>query len=281
MSRNIDEYWQCQTCFRHFPSDKELRQHIEAFQSRTQHLSSHLQRLFSQIQVLFAEIQECSAHSSPKLSNEEDCGASDTSSAADLDNDGGDGHEKLFCVHEECDGKPKTSFKTWKDLVRHYTIHVQCRETCGFCGIDIDRARKYVTHFDSCKSRKEGERSHQFLSKEKNAIERRRTLRDRASKELELKRFTIANTSDDAVSPQETNSRKRAREVADADPEHLHQYRKQRTAEETGGDATVMINSDTSYQAPRIEDAARGICLSYFSRCLANVSYRNRSTCSF
>jgi len=91
----------------------------------------------------------------------------------------------------------------------------------------------------------------------------------------------IANTSDDAVSPQETNSRKRAREVADADPENLRQCRKWRTAEEADGDAAVAISSDTSYQAPRVEDVARGIGLSYFSRCLANVSYRNSNACLF
>jgi hypothetical protein len=32
MSWNLDEHWQCQTCSQHFPSDKELRQHVEAFQ---------------------------------------------------------------------------------------------------------------------------------------------------------------------------------------------------------------------------------------------------------
>jgi hypothetical protein len=34
MPRNLDEHWQCQTCFQYFPSDKELREHIEAFQVR-------------------------------------------------------------------------------------------------------------------------------------------------------------------------------------------------------------------------------------------------------
>ncbi|KAH7363939.1 hypothetical protein BKA65DRAFT_545852 [Rhexocercosporidium sp. MPI-PUGE-AT-0058] len=285
MSRNFDEHWQCQTCFRHFSSDKELRQHIEAFQSRTQHLSSRLERLLSRMQDLIAEIQECSAHSSPKLSDEEDYGPSDASSPSSTDNlvnDGGDGHEngheKLFCEHEECDGKPKTSFKTWKDLVRHYTIHVQCQESCGFCGIEIDRVRRYVTHFDSCKTRKEGERSHQFLLKERTAIQRRRILREKASEELKLKRLTIDNTSDDAVSPQETNSRKRAMEVADADPEYLHQSRKRRTAGETGGDATVAINPDMSYQATRIEDAARVVAPAHFETDVLIPTHLDKST---
>ena len=115
----------------------------------------------------------------------------------------------------------------------------------------------YVTHFDSCQKRKESERSPEFLSKESNAIERRRTLRERTHKKLKLKRSTIANTIDGAVSPQKTSSIKRAREVAEADSEYLHQYQKQRTAEDTGEDTTVVINSDTSYQAR--EDTARGI----------------------
>jgi hypothetical protein len=92
------------------------------------------------VQDLFAEIQECSAHSCPKLSDEKDCRASAPASASasedededddedddadNLANDNGDGHKKLLCLHEECSGKLKTSFKTWKDLVRHYTIRI-------------------------------------------------------------------------------------------------------------------------------------------------------------
>jgi len=36
MPGNLVEHWQCQTCFQHFPSDKELREHIEAFQVRNE-----------------------------------------------------------------------------------------------------------------------------------------------------------------------------------------------------------------------------------------------------
>jgi hypothetical protein len=36
MPRNLDEHWQCQTCFHHFPSDEELHEHIEAFQVRNE-----------------------------------------------------------------------------------------------------------------------------------------------------------------------------------------------------------------------------------------------------
>jgi hypothetical protein len=118
--------------------------------------------------------------------------------------------------------------------------------------------RKYVTHFDSCKARKEGEQSDEFLSKERSAIERRRILREEASKELRLKRSTIANTSDDAASSQETSSRKRARERADTDPENLHQRQKRRIAKEDGIDAAVAISSDSSREAPSPEDVARG-----------------------
>jgi hypothetical protein len=32
MPQNLLEHWQCQTCFQHFPSDKELHEHIDAFQ---------------------------------------------------------------------------------------------------------------------------------------------------------------------------------------------------------------------------------------------------------
>jgi hypothetical protein len=88
-----------------------------------QHLQSRVQHLLSRVQYLFAEIQECSVHSGPKLSDEEDCGPDDDDDDADnLVNDDGDGYEKLLCPYEECDGTPKTSFRTWKDLVRHYTI---------------------------------------------------------------------------------------------------------------------------------------------------------------
>ena len=32
MPLNPSEHWQCQTCFHYFPSEEELREHIEAFQ---------------------------------------------------------------------------------------------------------------------------------------------------------------------------------------------------------------------------------------------------------
>lgn len=118
--------------------------------------------------------------------------------------------------------------------------------------------RKYVTHFDSCKARKEGERSDEFLSKERNAIERRRILREEASKELTLKRSTIANTLDDAALSQETSSRKRARERADTDLENLHQRQKRRIAKEDSIDAAVAISSDLYHDAPGPEDVAGG-----------------------
>lgn len=77
---------------------------------------------------MFAEIQECPAFSSPKLSDEEDYEVSDASSPSfsvdNLVNNGGDGHEKLFCEHKECNSKSKTSFKTWKNFVRYYTIRI-------------------------------------------------------------------------------------------------------------------------------------------------------------
>jgi hypothetical protein len=95
------------------------------------------------VQDLWAEIQECSAHSCPKLPNEKDCEASASASASNedededededddedddadnLNNDDGGGYKKLLCLHEECSGKPKTSFRTWKDLVRHYSIRI-------------------------------------------------------------------------------------------------------------------------------------------------------------
>jgi hypothetical protein len=100
--------------------------------------------LLSRVQDLFAEIQECSTHSCPKLSDEKDCGASASASASDEDEDDdedndddadnltnnhGDGHKNLLCLHEECGGKPKTSFKTWKGLVRHYTIRISLLST--------------------------------------------------------------------------------------------------------------------------------------------------------
>lgn len=80
-------------------------------------------------------------------------------------------------------------------------------------------------------------------------------LRNRAAQELRLKTPARANTSDNAVSLQETKSRKREREVADS--ENLYQSRQRRTEEEDGG-ATVAISSGSSYQAPGTEDVATG-----------------------
>ena len=36
MPLNPGEHWQCQTCFHYFPSEEELREHIEAFQVRNE-----------------------------------------------------------------------------------------------------------------------------------------------------------------------------------------------------------------------------------------------------
>jgi hypothetical protein len=74
-------------------------------------------------------------------------------------------------------------FKThgiWRGLTDQFT-DVPCCETCNFCGVNIDRVRKYVMHFDNCKTRKEGQRGPEFKSKENNAIERRMILHNRAA----------------------------------------------------------------------------------------------------
>ena len=99
--------------------------------------------------------------------------------------------------------------------------------------------RKYTTHFERCKVRKEVERNREFFSKERNAIERRRMLSEKASKELILKRSTIAHSSDNAALSQETNCRMRAR--AEADPENLHQRQKRRIAEQDSPDVARGI----------------------------------------
>ncbi len=83
-------------------------------------------------------------------------------------------------------------------------------------------------------------------------------LRNRAAQELRLKTPTRANTSDEEVLSQETSSRKRALEMADPDPENAHQSRKPRITKEDDRDATVAINSGSSYQAPGTEDIATG-----------------------
>jgi len=82
-------------------------------------------------------------------------------------------------------------------------------------------------------------------------------LRNKAAQELKLKASTRANTSDEEA--QGISSRKRARETADPDPdpENVHHSRKPRTTKEDGA-ATVVINSDSSYQAPGTEGVTTG-----------------------
>ena len=126
---------------------------------------------------------------------------------------------------------------------------------------------KYISHFVNCKARKKGKQSAEFLSKQRDAIERRRILRKEASKELTLKRSTIANTSDDAASSRE-GGRKRAREGADTDPENLLQHQKRRIAKEDAIDAPVAISSDLYHDAPGPEDVARGTGPFLYSRSL-------------
>lgn len=96
------------------------------------------------MQDLLAEIQLCYTHSCPRLSNESanaidanDNDNDDDGDADDNDNDNADaeaaddlakydgyGHKDFLCMHEECSGKLKTRFKTWKNLLRHYTIRI-------------------------------------------------------------------------------------------------------------------------------------------------------------
>jgi hypothetical protein len=62
---------------------------------------------------------------SASASNEDEDDDEDDNEDDDADNlanDDGNAHKKLLCLHKECGGKLKTLFKTWKDLVRHYTI---------------------------------------------------------------------------------------------------------------------------------------------------------------
>ncbi|KAM9875423.1 hypothetical protein VDGL01_10485 [Verticillium dahliae] len=90
------------------------------------------------------------------------------------------------CPHDHCKDKEKTNFTRRKDLVRHYTIHVACRELCLFCDCPIHVVRAYVTHFDACEVRRRqaelGTVSREHIAE---AVQKRRSLNQAASSELE------------------------------------------------------------------------------------------------
>lgn len=243
MSWSIHEQWQCQTCFQHFATRKELRKHIEAFQSRVRHL--------------IVELQKSLAHSSFNLPNDEDHGTDDDETESFLGRptvypvkDESDEHKDLLCPHLECKDKPRTLFKSWKNFVRHYTIHVKCHENCAFCDCRISRVRKYVTHLDSCKAKKNQEDNGVISAKKQRiAIQRRKSLLRMAAEELKQQMPADTGTENEEVlteersSCDETVSRKRTREMVDADSEELRLPRKQCIAIEDGMDSSVGARS--------------------------------------
>jgi len=117
-----------------------------------------------------------------------------------------------------------------------------------------------VAHLEKCKFKKEGQ-------KEIEATERRMILCKRASRELKRKRSTTANSPDEEGSSKGTSCRKGSREIADEDPENLHQ---QRRTEEDHGSALVAISS--SYQTLVSDDIATEIAASaHFSMSSKNA----------
>ncbi|OQU97143.1 hypothetical protein CLAIMM_03126 isoform 4 [Cladophialophora immunda] len=196
MSQGPHHPWGCQVCFQQFPTKNELRNHIEVFESRVRHL--------------IAELQRCLAHSGPDVPPDEDLDDSDDGIDGFVEpidqssKEKSDTNRNLLCPHQECEGKPRTRFQKWKNLVRHYTIHVECNYNCVFCGSRISRVRQYVTHYDSCRVRKLQEN----LSPHKRdlAIRRRRSLNKMASRALSLKMSTSTGTEHE-----EALSRKQSR----------------------------------------------------------------------
>ncbi|KAF2176764.1 hypothetical protein K469DRAFT_698210 [Zopfia rhizophila CBS 207.26] len=131
---------------------------------------------------------------------------------------------------------------------------VTCSETCAFCGCHISRVRKYVTHYDACKAKKNQE-GNGYLSTERQsiAIQRRKRLCRMAAQELDLKMSAIAEMEIEEVPrgqrSSESLTRKRTLEMTDTDSEELRQSRKRRITTGDGADSSVPVPSESSHQA--------------------------------
>ncbi|KAH9205218.1 hypothetical protein DL95DRAFT_94846 [Leptodontidium sp. 2 PMI_412] len=129
------------------------------------------------------------------------------------------------CPYEECERVE--AFKTRKNLLRHFTIHVQCREICAFCERIFTHARPYIAH--KCKARDPN-------NEPKNIYTSRRyeELRRRASKELDR---ILAN--DESLSQSLRDQVKRRPRVAD---DSLEVSRAPKRAKTTFGDVNEVTN---------------------------------------
>lgn len=144
MLDEINQQRQCQTCSVCFPTNDELRDHLDGYRS--------------QERLLSAKLEQCRAHSSP-LDDEHDT----SYDAHDYDNGyaDGDAHDstlvrrndkpadQLCCPHEECDRDRPFSKRT--RLVRHFALHVQCKEVCVYCFKVFKVASQYIAHADTHK----------------------------------------------------------------------------------------------------------------------------------
>jgi len=131
MLDEINQQRQCQTCSVCFPTNDELRDHLDGYRVSTSQPSSPSPNPFvqSQERLLSAKLEQCRAHSSP-LDDEHDT----SYDAHDYDNGYADGdvHDSTFvrrndkpadqlcCPHEECDRDRPFSKRT--RLVRHFAL---------------------------------------------------------------------------------------------------------------------------------------------------------------
>ncbi|KAK3336985.1 hypothetical protein B0T19DRAFT_57545 [Cercophora scortea] len=53
----------------------------------------------------------------------------------------------LECPYQGCKGQgQRKPFRRHQELVRHYTIHLACKEFCQYCSSTFTQARKFITH---------------------------------------------------------------------------------------------------------------------------------------
>ncbi|KAM5357022.1 hypothetical protein ACJZ2D_016695 [Fusarium nematophilum] len=127
MADEYKEHRQCQTCYVQFPTNSQLRAHVEDYRSRER--------------LLLAELERCRMHLAPLNTS----GEEEEEEEEEEDEPGSSSQSNpLLCPFKPCSrSEPYTSRG---NLVRHCKTHVDCFEMCPFCHEFFVKVNQYDRH---------------------------------------------------------------------------------------------------------------------------------------
>ncbi|KAF2175646.1 hypothetical protein K469DRAFT_55495 [Zopfia rhizophila CBS 207.26] len=170
-------------------------------------------------------------------------------------NEDGSESATISCPHPACKGKPPYSQRN--NLQRHYTNHVECNETCVFCGHRSTLVRNYVTHFEKCKAQKNCNDSSR--DKGRTATTKKRILSKVAANELD-KMSKAGAKMREIEFHSEDNGRKRKSDAAVPSSQ-----RRQTTTEDAPApNSAATVTLDSNFALAGITASTTGLQVSSF-----------------